>query len=190
MKSDFFEKRSYFVDKKNSLQNYCDIYNDKNEYIGVIKESLNAQQKLLRMVFGKSFLPFSIEIRNSDGSLESSISRQGIFFLSDIIVRNAQGEKVGVLSKGLNFSKPEFKILNASHKVIAGIGNAWKGTNFMVTDPAENQIGSIDKKRRFIKSILASPKSYNVSMMSSYSNNEEKVAILSSAIVVNMFFFN
>lgn len=190
MNSDFFEKTNYFVNNSNSLHNYCDIYNDKNECIGVIKECLNSQQKLLRMFFGKTLLPFSLEIRNSDGIVESTISRRGIYLLSDIIVKNANGEKVGVISKGLSFSKPEFKILNASHKVIAGIGNAWRGSNFMVTDPAENQIGSIDHKRKLIKSILASPKSYNVSMMPSYSNKEEKIAILSSAIVVNMFFFN
>lgn len=191
MTSNFFETNNYFVDKISSFNNHYNIYNDKYECIGMIRQKFTAQQKMLRLIFGKTMLPFSIEIRSTNGKLESSISREGISLLSEIIVKNAQGVKVGVISKPFKFSKPEFKILNTSHKVIAAIGNAWHGPNFIVTDSAENQIGSIDeKKRRSMKNIISSAQSYNVSMMANYSCNEDKIAILSGAIIVNMFFFN
>lgn len=188
MTSDFFETNNYFVDKKDSFQEHYNVYNDKRERIGRIKQKLTILQKVLRVTLNKTWLPFCVEIRSANGGLEASILKKGIFSKAEIIVQDASGKKIGIISnKSKNF-KPKFKILNNANQVIAEIGDVWKKSNFIIIDSLENQIGSIDKKwTGAMKNVVRSKNSYNVSINAKYSNIEEKVAILSSAIVINMF---
>lgn len=191
MTSDFFETNNYFVDKKNSFQEHYNVYNDKRERIGRIKQKLTSLQKILPLAVSKILFPFSVEIRSANGRLEASVLKKGIFSKAEIIVQDASGKKVGVINQKSKLFKPEFKILNTSNEVIAEIGDVWKKSNFIINDALQNQIGSIDKKlRKSMKKVVRSDNSYKVSISTTYSNTEEKVAILSSAIVINMFFLN
>jgi uncharacterized protein YxjI len=187
MKSDFFETNNYFVDKKNSFQDHYQIYNHKRERIGRLRQKLTRTQKILRMTFGKGWFPFFVEIRSANGGLEASIVRKGLF-VSEIIIQDAYGKKVGVIDSKNTFSRPEFKIMNASNELIAEIGDVWKKSNFIINDSSENQIGSINKKwTGSMQNVVRSARSYNVNIMDNFANNEDKLAILSSAIVINMF---
>lgn len=188
MNEDFFEKNNYFIDRRNSVHEYYHIYNSTCDRIGIIKQKVTIQQKILRMFIGKTWLPFSVEIRGVNGRLQASVSRKSML-TSKIIVENDRKEKVGVISKKL--FRPEFKVLNSSNKVIAEIRDAWKGPNFIVYDSSEQQIGTIDTKwNGAMKGVIRSSNSYKVDMMTHYLKNEEKVAILSSSLIINMFFFN
>jgi uncharacterized protein YxjI len=188
MISDFFDTNNYFVDKKNSFQEHYNVYNDKRERIGRIKQKLTVLQKILRLTISKTLLPFSVEIRSANGGLEASILKKGLFSKSEIIVQDASGKKVGIINKKSKHSKPEFKILNNANELIAEIGDVWKKSNFIINDPLENQIGTIDHQwKGAMKNVVRSDKSYNVNIATNYNNNEEKVAILSTAIVISMF---
>lgn len=190
MNSDFFEINNYFVDNLSSLRKKYHIYNNKRERIGSIKQNLTFRQKILQLIPCKTLFPFLIEIRNANGGLESSIAKRSFSFVSDITLYDGHGKKIGTINKR-NFFKPEFKVLNAANEVIAEIRDAWHGPNFVVYDTTEKQIGSIDKKwngrmRNFVKST----RSYNVNMSTNYSENENRIAILTSAITINMLYFN
>lgn len=191
MNSDFFETNNYYVDKKNGFQEHYHIYNDKRERIGRIKQELTFVQKLIRLPFTKNFLPFFIEIRSANGGLEATILRTGSFFHPEIVIQDAKGKRIGVINKNNSYFNPEFKIIDTSNKVIAQICDVWKKCNFIINDSAEKQIGSIDKKwGGAMKNIARSEDSYNVSVMANYTSNEEKIAILSTAIAINMIFLN
>jgi uncharacterized protein YxjI len=186
MTTDFFETDKYFVDKKNNFQESYHIYNDKRERIGKIKQKLTALQKIIGLAISKKILPFAVEIRSANGRLEASIFRKGIFPSSEIIVQDAFGKKVGVINQKFSFSKPEFKVLNASNEVIAKICDVWKKSDFIINDASENQIGSIDKNwNNSMKNAIRSAKSYKVNIMTNYASNEEKIAILASVIIIN-----
>jgi len=190
MNSDFFEIDNYFVDKRSSLRKNYHIYNDKRERIGSIKQNLTLKQKMLKLFPCRTLFPFLIEIRNANGGLESSIAKHSFSLMSDIIVYDSQGKKVGAINKK-KFFKPEFMVLNASNEVIAEIRDGWHGPNFVVYDPAEKQIGSIDKKwNGKMRNFVRSNRSYNVHMSANYSEDENRVAILTTAITMNMLFFN
>lgn len=191
MISDFFETNNYFVDKKDGFQESCHIYNEKREKIGRIRQKLTTIQKILPLTISKLILPFNVEIRSANGGLEASILKKGFFFKPEIVIQDASGKKVGIIDPKFSFFRPEFKILNNSNNVIAEICDVWKKTNFIINDSSEKQIGSIDNKwGGSMKNVQRSANSYNVNVMADYSNNEEKIAILSSAIVLNMCFLN
>lgn len=188
MISDFFKTNNYFIDKKDNFQESYHIYNDKRERIGRIKQKLTGLQKLARFTARQAVFPFCVEIRSANGGLEASIIRKGNFLKSEITVQDATGKKVGIIDRKSNFFKPVFKILNTSNEVIAVISDITKKSNIMINDSSENQIGTIVQKwGDTMKSTSRSVKSYNVNIMENHSDNEEKVAILTSAIVINMF---
>lgn len=190
MNSDFFEINNYFVDNRSSFRKNYRIYNNRRERIGTIKQKLTLKQKLLKLIPCKTLFPFLIEIRNANGGLESFIAQRSFWFLSDIELYDAHGKKIGRINK-YKFFKPEFKVLNASDEIIAEIRDSWHGPNFLVYDPSEKQIGSIDKKwNGRMRNFMKSNRSYNVNMSTNFTGDENKIAILTSAIAINMLFFN
>ena len=190
MKSTFFESNSYFIDEKVNVmkfENYYQIYNDQGENIGSIKQKLSVGQKILSLLIGKPMLPFLLEIKNSDDQLEASISHGWTFFMSKIIIKNAQGDTIGSIKQKFKFFKPTFKIFNSSEVLIAEINGDWKAWNFVITDASSNQIGSITKKwAGAMKEIFTTADKYNVNIEDNYSDMGNKIAILSGAITIDM----
>ena len=190
MATRFFESNTYFIDEKVQLfkfENIYQIYNDNGESIGSIKQKLTIAQKLLRLLLNKAMLPFLLEIRNSNDELEASISRGWTFLMSKIVIKNAQGNTVGTIKQKFKLFKPTFKIFDPSETLIAEISGDWKAWNFTITDTSQNQIGTISKKwAGAMKEIFTSADKYNVSIDPSYSNLQNKIAILSGAITIDM----
>jgi len=190
MATNFFDSNSYFIDEKVNFfkfENCYNIFNEKGESIGAVKQKLTTGQKILRMLFKKPMLPFLLEIRNSNDAIEATISRGWTFFMSEITIKNAQGNLVGTIKQKFKLFKPTFKIFNSSEDLIAEINGDWKAWNFKIIDASNNQIGTISKKRAgAMQEIFTSADKYNVNIESNYSNMENKIAILSGAITIDM----
>jgi uncharacterized protein YxjI len=190
MKSNFFESNTYFIDEKVNFfkfENCYQIYNDKGENIGAIKQKLNIGQKLLSLLISKTMLPFLLEIRDSNDNLEVTISRGWTFLLSKITIKNAQGEAIGYIKQKFKLFSPTFNIFNTSEELIAEISGDWKAWNFTINDAANNQIGSISKKwAGAMKELFTTADKYNVQIEENYANLENKIAILAGAITIDM----
>ncbi len=190
MKSNFFESNTYFVDEKVNFfrfENLYQIYDGNGENIGVIKQKLSVVQKLLRLLLNKNMLPFLLEIRNTNDEVEATISRGWTFFMSKIVIADANGETTGIIKQKFKFFTPTFKIYNASEDLLAEISGDWKAWNFTIVDEFGAQIGTITKKwAGAMKEIFTTADKYNVNIEESYKNQENKKAILSAAITIDM----
>ncbi|MDQ6471701.1 phospholipid scramblase-related protein [Flavobacterium sp. LHD-80] len=187
MSSDFFDTSDYFIQQKNVYYNRYQIYNNRREGIGSIKLKQNFRKKVLKFIFGKAMLPFVLEIRSANGRLEASISRKGISLMSKTIIKDSLGQKIGRIKKNSNFFNYTFKILNVSDEVIAEITGDWKNWSFIVNDSSMTQIGTIDKKWvGAIKRLFKTSDKYNVHIKTNCLNENDKIAILSSAITIDM----
>lgn len=189
MKSNFFESNSYFIDEKVNFlkfENSYQIFNDKGENIGAVKQKLTTGQKILRLLISKKMLPFLLEIKNAEDKLEASILRSWTIFMSKITIKDPEGNKIGTIKQKFSFLKPKFKIFNAAEAQIAEIKGDWKAWNFVINDASENNIGSISKKwAGAMKEIFTSADKYNVTINPNYSNLENKIIILSGAITID-----
>lgn len=190
MKYNFFDSDNYFIDEKVNFlkfENCYNVYNDTGDNIGAIKQKLNIGDKILRLVLNKAMLPFHLEIYNSQDVLESSISRGWTFFMSKISIKDANDNIVGNIQQKFNLFKPTFKIFDASGKYIAEITGDWKAWNFVINDSSNVKIGTISKKwAGAMKELFTSADKYNVTIDSGFSNKENKIAILSGAITIDM----
>jgi len=190
MQSTFFDSNDYFIDEKVNLfkfENTYKVYNEKGEDIGSINQKLTTGQKILRLFLKKPMLPFLLEIRNSQDQLEASIARGWTFFLSKIEVKDRNGEVIGIIKQKFKLFKPTFKIYDTSEQLIAEISGDWKAWNFTILDASNNQIGSISKKwAGAMKEIFTSADKYNVHVDAIYANQKNKIAILASAITIDM----
>jgi uncharacterized protein YxjI len=190
MSSNFFESNDYFVDEKVNFfkfGNTYKVFNDKGEDIGTINQKLTTGQKILRLFLKKPMLPFLLEIRNSQDQLEASITRGWTFFLSKIEIKDGNGEVIGIIKQKFKLFKPTFKIYDQADQLIAEISGDWKAWNFTIFDALNNQIGSISKKwAGAMKEIFTTADKYNVHIDSVYANQKNKIAILASAITIDM----
>jgi hypothetical protein len=182
----FFETKQCFIDQKNirsKFSNCYQIFNDKKENIGLVKQRFTKKGKIVRAIFSKSVLPFQLEIRSSNGTLEATLSRGWFLLKAIIVIKDTKGKKMGSIKQNFCFLKPRFKILNASDKIIAEISGDCKEWDFRIIDSSQNQIGSLDRKQgRFVQKMFISSDRSNLTIESNNSNKEDKITILSSAI--------
>ncbi|MDV6170010.1 phospholipid scramblase-related protein [Flavobacterium sp. DG1-102-2] len=190
MSSDFFESNSYFIDEKVNLfkfENVYQLYDDKGQHIGAIKQKLTTGQKLLRLLLNKGMLPFMLEIVNLDGKVQATVSRGWTFWMSKIVITDANGVPVGSIAQKFKLFKPTFKISDNAGVVVGQITGDWKAWNFKISDAKENQIGAISKKwAGAMKEIFTTADKYNVVINDDYADKKNKLAILAGAITIDM----
>jgi uncharacterized protein YxjI len=186
----FFDSNSYFIDEKVNFfqfENNYKVYNGQGGEIGGIYQKISGWQKILRLLVKKSNLPFFFEIRQKTGSVVATISRGWTFWLSKTTVANEKGEVIAFIYQKFTFFKPEFHIHNAANQKIASISGDWMAWNFAIKNNQDQAVGSIDKKwAGAMKEIFTTADKYNVRIDESYPESNDKAAILSAAIAIDM----
>ena len=192
MESNFFETNSYYVDEKVNvlnLSNIYKIYNDRGEVIGSINQKLTGGQKLLRVIFHKKNLPFYLEIRNAQNVVEAVISRGWTFFMSKILIQDAQGNITGTIQQKFKFFEPTFQIFDRNDSVLLNITGNWRARNFVVKNGFDIQIGAITKKwAGLAQEMFTTADKYYVSIDPKYATDQFKIAVLASAITIDMVY--
>ncbi len=186
----FFDSNSYFIDEKVNFlkfENSYKVFNDKGDEIGSVRQKLTGGQKILRLLLNKAMLPFKLEIRDANEVLLATISRGWTFFMSKITISDPNGNIVGTIAQKFKLFKPTFRIFNNSEQLIAVITGDWKAWEFVIKDSGEKQIGTISKKwAGAMKEIFTTADKYNVQIEPVYSNEASKIAVISSAITIDM----
>lgn len=186
----FFDSNSYFIDEKVNFfqfENTYKIYDGQGDEIGGIFQKLTGWQKFLRLLVNKANLPFYFEIREKTGAVVATISRGWTFWLSKTTVANGSGETIAFIYQKFTFFKPEFHIHNANDQKIATISGDWMAWNFEIKDTQEQLVGTIDKKwSGAMKELFTTADKYNVRINDSYPESNDKAAILSAAIAIDM----
>lgn len=186
----FFETNSYFIDEKVQFlqfENEYKVFNDRAEHIGAIKQKLSGSDKLLRLLFNKSMLPFHLEIQNAQAQVEATVSRGWTFFMSKIVIADGQGQPLGRVEQKFTLLKPSFKIFDNNNIQIGGISGDWRAWNFSITDVNGQEIGTITKKwAGLAKEFFTTADKYNVQLTSFNLTREQKIAMLASAITIDM----
>jgi uncharacterized protein YxjI len=190
MSNNFFRSNNYFIDENVDFfkfENSYKLYDDTGVNIGAIYQKLTIGQKLLRVVFNKSMLPFMLEIKDLDGNMQATISRGWTFWMSKITITDGSGKLAGTIKQKFKFFKPEFVISDNNGLETAKIIGDWKAWSFLIQDNNQQTIGTIDKKwAGAMKEIFTSADKYNVTLNSEIKDNLRKIAILSSAITIDM----
>jgi len=190
MSSNFFDANSFFIDEKVNMfkfENQYNVFNDKGENVGAIKQKLTTGQKVLRLLVKKPMLPFLLEIQNAEGGVEATISRGWTFWMSKITIADPNGTVLGTIKQKFKFFKPTFLIYNPAEVLIAEITGDWKAWNFTIQDAKGAQIGVISKKwAGALKEIFTTADKYNVMISPDYLDRESKIAILAGAITIDM----
>jgi|TARA_B110000908_G_C10214969_1_gene432313 uncharacterized protein YxjI len=190
MNSNFFDSNSYFIDEKVNFfkfENCYKVFNDKGNEIGSVNQKISTGQKILRLLLNKNMLPFQLEIKDSNGNLQSSISRGWTFFMSKIIINDSNGNNIGSIKQKFKLFKPTFRIYNKSEQLVSVITGDWKAWNFKINDSKDKQIGTISKKwNGAMKEIFTTADKYNVDINQEFTDTTNKIAILSGAITIDM----
>ena len=124
MNSNFFDSNSYFIDEKVNFfkfENCYKVFNNKGNEIGSVNQKISTGQKILRLLLNKNMLPFQLEIKDSNGNLQSSISRGWTFFMSKIIINDSNGNNIGSIKQKFKLFKPTFRIYNKSEQLVSVI---------------------------------------------------------------------
>lgn len=187
----FFVGDEYFIDEKVSFLKFTNeykVYNQLGANIGVIKQRMSGWHKFFTLLVNKAMLPFQLEILDANGQLQATINRGWTFWMSKIIVADASGAEIGHIQQKYTFFKPTFLINDpATGANIAQITGDWKAWNFAIKNSTGEEMGRITKKwAGAMKEIFTTADKYNVSIDPKYAENNKKVAIIATAITIDM----
>lgn len=149
---------------------------------------MSGWHKFLTLLINKAMMPFQLEITDVNDQLQATISRGWTFWMSKISVTDPNGVEVGTIKQKFKFFKPTFTISEPSTgDTIAQITGDWKAWNFTIKNAAGVEMGKISKKwAGAMKEIFTSADKYNVSIDPTYAENKQKVAIVATAITIDM----
>lgn len=187
----FFETNNYFIDEKVGLfkfSNAYKVYDEHGEQIGNIKQSVSGWHKFLRVLVSiKPMMPFQLAIKDMQDTDLVTIKRGWTFWMSKIVIADANGSTIGFIRQKFRFMKPTFRIFDASEAQIAEITGDWKGWNFTIKDEQDRQIGTITKKwNGLLKEAFTTADKYIVSIVPEYAEDTKKIAIVATAITIDM----
>ena len=190
MISNFFDSNTYFIDEKVNFfkfENVYNIYDGEGKNIGAVKQKLTTGQKMLRLLLKKPMLPFLLEIKDDIDQVEATISRGWTFFMSKITIADPDGNKIGMVTQKFKFFKPTFNISDKDDRLIATITGDWKAWNFVIKDAQDKEIGKVSKKwAGLAQEMFTTADKYNVNLIEDITNKEHKMAIMASAITIDM----
>jgi uncharacterized protein YxjI len=187
----FFLGDEYFIDEKVNFLKFTNeykVYNEQGAQIGIIKQRMSGWHKFLTILINKAMMPFELEITDTNDQLQATISRGWTFWMSKISVTDPNGVEIGIIKQKFKFFKPTFTITEPSTgDTIAQITGDWKAWNFTIKNSLGVEMGKISKKwAGALKEIFTSADKYNVSIDPTYAENKQKVAIVATAITIDM----
>ncbi len=187
----FFDYNDYFIDEKVGLfkfSNAYKVFNQAGEEIGLIQQKVSTLHKVLRVISDlKKMMPFTLEILDTNGVVQATISRGWTMFMSKIIITDSNGVEIGKIQQKFKLFKPRFIITDPYEQPIAEINGDWKAWDFTITDPKGVRIGTISKKwNGAMREIFTSADKYVVSIDESVDEDIRKMAIVSTAITIDM----
>jgi uncharacterized protein YxjI len=187
---EFFESNEYFIDEKVQFfkfHNEYKVYDPMGLHVGSVTQHVSTGQKLLRLLLKKSMLPFFLTVTDTNGKLLASIHRGWTFWLSNIIIKDGNGEISGYINQKFRFLKPRFRIFDTNQVQIAEINGDWKAWAFTITDQNGIQIGWINKKWGGLsKEFFTNADKYHVTIAPQYAEDQNKMNIVVTAITIDM----
>lgn len=187
----FFETNNYFIDEKVGMFKFSNAYKVFDEHggqIGLIEQTVPGWQKALRVLANiKPMMPFKLHVKDMQGAPLVSITRGWTFFMSKIVITDANEMVIGSIKQKFRFMKPTFNIFDPGERQIANITGDWKGWSFVIKDERENEIGTITKKwNGLLKEAFTTADKYIVSIVPEYAEDTRKIAIVATAITIDM----
>ena len=185
-----FEHNVLLIDEKVNafkFENEYKVFDESNNQIGSINQKLTGGQKILRLLLNKAMLPFTLDIVDTTGMTLAKIQRGWTFFMSKISIVDDKGNTVGFIKQKFKLFKPTFEIQSEKNEPIGKITGDWKAWDFKIFDDKEIQIGTVSKKwAGLLKEAFTTADKYIVTIESNYLSKENRIAILASAITIDM----
>lgn len=186
MNTIFFDTRNFFIEKKRKSSrssNQFRIYNDRKECIAYIVQKKTFFQKII----GLNIFSFEFEIRSANGVLKVSLSRKFPWIYAGIVIKDADGKKIGSIKQRFSLFKKNIKILNVSNEVIAAIYGNKRDLCFRINNATQNEIGEIKQRENNLRNTsYKSNCKYEVAVEEICNSSEDKIAILTSALAINV----
>lgn len=190
----FFDYNTYFVDESVRLikfENAYKVYNDQGEQIGAVQQVMSPLMKVLTLLVNRAMLPFTMEVRDAQGAVEATLKRGLTFWMSRVAIHDGQGNAIGFIQQKFKLFKPTLLIQDASGVEIATISGDWKAWSFSVTSAGGEVIGAISKKwGGAARELFTSADKYNITIDKEGLPREHKIAILATAIAIDMLLKN
>jgi len=186
----FFSHNNYFINERVGLFKFNQVYkvfDSDGRQIGLIQQKMPGYLKALSLLINKSMFPFQLFIKDNDDNILATVKRGWTFWQSKISVLDKDGNVIAYIHSKFKLVKPEFRILDSEYRLFAVVKGDWKAWNFSVTDKENNIIGTVSKKwNGILKETFTTADKYVVSIEPKVAEDNQKIAIVATAVTIDM----
>lgn len=115
------------------------------EIINCREPNLGVFSKMLRFTDYKRMTPFDVELNTTDGEKVLSVDRGVSLFLSNVNVRDEDGDRIGGFKQKLFSIGGAFKVLGESDQELCALKGKWTGWDFRFM-AGERELAHVTKK--------------------------------------------
>ena len=188
-----FKENEIFVKEKVRILKYGNVFgffNLTNHKLGEAREEeITLVKKIFKLTKLKTMLPFTISLYDSNNQKLVTLKRPFTWFLSEIVISDPQGNKIGKYKQKFKLLKPTFTLFDKDDNEFAKIqGNfiAWK---FTITSTDGKNLGTINKKFAGLgKELFTTADNYLVKLHATSITPEQRKILTSVACIIDMVF--
>lgn len=165
-----FNRNLFFIKEHTGLfkaSNNFDIYDPETQQQILLcrEENLSFFNKFFRFTDLKRSMPFSIEVRTTDGKTLMTISRKFTWFLSTVEVTDARGTVLGKFKQKFFSIGGKFELLDASERKLCTLKGNWTSWEFTFVSSENREFARISKKwSGFAKEMFTTADNYVLSI--------------------------
>ncbi len=141
------------------------IYDQEGNQIGAVRQvGQSAMKKVARALTNlDSMMTHTLDIVDMSGNLQLRITKPRAMMKPKVIVQDAQGNELGVLSIKLRIGKAQIKMMVGDNQIGMIYAENFRAWNFSVQDNSANRIASITKTwEGFAKAMFTTADNYVV----------------------------
>jgi uncharacterized protein YxjI len=145
-----FDRQTWVVKERVGFMKLANTYDlldaASGQTIGVAKEEPPGIIKYARLLVNNKWLPTTVNVYESEGAAPVLTIHRGVALFRPKVHVHAGGRIVGYFRARMISIGPSFRIFDTQDREIGGVKGDWKGWNFTLTGPNNEQLGQVTKK--------------------------------------------
>ncbi|HYO78421.1 MAG TPA: phospholipid scramblase-related protein [Thermoanaerobaculia bacterium] len=178
------DRKTYVVKERvgfMKLANVYDLLDPNGGQIGIAKEEPPGLVKYIRLVMNNHWFPTRVNVYEREGGAALLSIHRGVALVRTKVHVTAGGRALGYFKEKFFSFGPSFNIFDMNGREIGSVKGDWKGWNFQLLSPQNEELGRVTKKWAGLKELFTNADTYVIALSDSAAGRPDVAQLLLAA---------
>ncbi|HEX8252076.1 MAG TPA: phospholipid scramblase-related protein [Thermoanaerobaculia bacterium] len=178
------DRKTYVVKERvgfMKLANVYDLLDPNGGQIGIAKEEPPGLVKYIRLLMNNKWLPTTVNVYEREGGTALLSIHRGVSLFRPKVHVTAGGRALGYFKEKFISLGPSFNIFDTNGREIGSVKGDWKGWNFQLLSPQNEELGRVTKKWAGLKELFTNADTYVIALSDSAAGRPDVAQLLLAA---------